>query len=102
MEIEKLTEMFCENEAVPVKLILHCPECGLQHIDARGASTRWANNDHPPATTTWTSPPHRSHLCHDCGHIWRPADIPTEGVAAIKTRGKADSPQGASDGAGGK
>ena len=85
------------TNTVPLKLILHCPECGLQHIDAPGASTRWANNDHPPATTTWTNPPHRSHLCHDCGHIWRPADIPTEGVAAIKTRGKADSPQGASD-----
>lgn len=35
---------------------------------------------------------HRSHLCHGCGHIWRPADVPTNGVAAVKTKGKADSP----------
>src|SRR5574340_600312 len=23
----------------------------------------------------WDNPPHRSHLCHGCGHIWRPADV---------------------------
>ena len=39
----------------------------------------------------WNNPPHRSHLCHSCGHIWRPADVPTNGVAAIKTKGSADS-----------
>ena len=35
---------------------------------------------------------HRSHLCHGCGHIWRPADVPTEGVAHIETVGLNDSP----------
>ncbi len=38
-----------------------------------------------------TGLPHRSHLCHGCGHIWRPADVPTNGVVATKTKGKADS-----------
>jgi hypothetical protein len=40
----------------------------------------------------WTNPPHRTHLCHSCGHKWRPADVATNGVAAVKTRGKDDSP----------
>src|SRR5690606_32607345 len=38
----------------------------------------------------WTNPPHRSHLCAGCGFTWRPADVPTNGVAAIKTRGRDD------------
>lgn len=61
----------------PIPMVLHCPSCGLQHIDA--------------PTEEWNNPPHRSHLCHGCGFIWRPADVPTTGVAAIQTRGKADS-----------
>lgn len=62
----------------PIGMVLHCPACGLQHVDA--------------ATPTWPNDPHRSHLCAGCGHIWRPADVPTNGVAAVKTHGKNDSP----------
>jgi hypothetical protein len=40
---------------------------------------------------TWDNPPHRSHLCHGCGLIWRPADVPTTGIATIGTRGKGDT-----------
>lgn len=58
----------------PIDMVLHCPKCHLQHIDET------------------TSACHRSHLCHGCGHIWRPADVPTNGVAAVKTRGSFDSP----------
>lgn len=80
----------------PIDMVLHCPACGLQHVDAPeagsgydlsgpdDAETRWSNPE-------WTNPPHRSHLCHGCGHIWRPADVATNGVAAVKTKGKADS-----------
>ena len=64
----------------PIKMILHCPRCHLQHID-----------EPDERTPDWTNPPHRSYLCHGCGFIWRPADVPTEGIAAIETRGKADS-----------
>jgi len=66
----------------PIDMVLHCPACGMQHVDAP--------QDHP--LDPWLNPPHRSHLCKGCGHIWRPADVPTNGVAAVKTRGKADSP----------
>lgn len=88
----------------PIDMILHCPECGLQHVDKANtdevlmaASER--GFDHGSADwqnfvdrETWDNPPHRSHLCARCGHVWRPADVPTNGVAAIKTKGQRDSP----------
>ena len=84
-------------EPAPINMILHCPACHLQHVDkpegtfipgfTADESAAW-NKEHG----LWDNPPHRSHLCHGCGHIWRPADVPTNGVAAIKTKGKADSP----------
>lgn len=61
----------------PIRMILFCPSCGVQHVDAPA----------PP----WTNPPHRSHLCAGCGHIWRPADVETAGVAEIATKGQDDS-----------
>lgn len=66
---------------VPVPMLLWCPApgCGAQHIDA------------PEPETGWTNPAHRSHTCHACGAIWRPADFATTGVAAILTKGKADT-----------
>jgi len=67
----------------PLPMLLFCPRCGLQHIDA------------PDEMTGWINPPHRSHLCADCGCIWRPADVPTSGVLAIATSGKADNWKGA-------
>jgi hypothetical protein len=66
--------------AAPIQMILHCPNCHTQHIDAPDERT-----------ASWTNPPHRSHLCHACGDIWRPADVPTEGVRAIRTKGSNDS-----------
>ena len=68
----------------PIDMVLHCPACGLQHID--GPDER---------TPGWANAPHRSHMCHGCGHIWRPADVATNGVLAVKTKGKADSPPAA-------
>jgi len=64
---------------VPIDLLLWCPRCLKLHVDA------------PDPATGWTNPPHRSHLCHNCGTVWRPADVPTNGVAAIATRGEADT-----------
>lgn len=75
-----------------IDMVLHCPKCGLQHIDAP---------DHPyyggmltvdGFTPRWDNPPHRTHLCAGCGHKWRPADVPTNGVPAVQTKGKDDSP----------
>jgi len=58
-------------------MLLWCPKCNAQHIDEPSEG--------------WDNPPHRSHLCHDCGCIWRPADVPTNGVKDIKTAGDADT-----------
>lgn len=67
-------------DEAPIPMILHCPSCGLQHID-----------EPDERTPDWSNPPHRSHLCHGCGCIWRPADVATEGVRTISTAGKADT-----------
>lgn len=75
--------------AIPIPMILFCPACGVQHIDAPEPSLGPRFQD-PGRSDEWTNPPHRSHLCAGCGHIWRPADVATEGVAAILTRGKHD------------
>lgn len=90
-----------------IDMVLHCPKCGLQHIDKDNSEDlrieaaelgvdregerrleRWIEE------REWPNPPHRSHLCQNrkCGHIWRPADVPTNGVAAIKTAGTKDDP----------
>jgi hypothetical protein len=66
----------------PIDMVLFCPSCGTQHIDA------------PDPQKNWDNRPHRSHACQNpaCGHQWRPADVDTNGVRAIKTRGDSDSP----------
>jgi hypothetical protein len=66
------------ENTLPVPMLLYCPECGSQHVDA-------------PDGKGWDNPPHRSHFCHECHTIWRPADVATEGVRAIGTVGKADT-----------
>lgn len=76
--IADLVDAFTAGERTD--LVLHCPVCHLQHVD-----------EPDERTPDWTNPPHRSHLCHGCGCIWRPADVPTNGVRAIATRGQADS-----------
>jgi hypothetical protein len=68
-----------ENVVDRIDMILPCPKCGTIHVDT------------PEPEKGWDNPPHKSHLCHSCGCIWRPADIPTNGVATIKTRGKNDT-----------
>jgi hypothetical protein len=71
-----------EPEAAPIPMVLFCPECGQQHIDK------------PEPEDGWENPPHKSHKCvgpNGCGCIWRPADVPTDGVAAIETHGTADT-----------
>ena len=63
----------------PIDMILNCHRCDYQHVDL------------PEPEKGWTNPPHKSHLCHRCGYVWRPADVPTNGVEAIKTKGSGDN-----------
>jgi hypothetical protein len=105
----RLTEAKVRGASPPLDMVLHCPACGLQHIDApsvevgylreRGVTCTpvpdaphglvWSDGVARPYP--WNNPPHRSHLCAGCGHIWRPADVPTNGVEAVKTKGREDS-----------
>lgn len=78
-----------QAEREPIDMVLHCQKCGMQHIDAPEDADCDGEVVH---SFGWSNPPHRSHLCHGCGHVWRPADVPTNGVQAVKTKGKADSP----------
>lgn len=78
----------CAQPAVaqPVDMVLYCPKCHTQHIDAPEP----ARGDWPKG---WTNPPHKSHLCQNkaCGHIWRPSDTPTNGVIATASGKDADT-----------
>jgi hypothetical protein len=81
VEVKSALELFDKAQPVkPIDMILPCPRCGKLHVDA------------PEPENGWTNPPHKSHLCHGCGTIFRPADVPTNGVAQIKTRAEKDSP----------
>jgi len=65
----------------PVDMLLFCPICDWQHVDAPDEQT-----------PGWDNPPHKSHLCRMCGHIWRPSDRPTNGILMITTKGEKDGP----------
>lgn len=60
----------------PVDMLLYCPACLDQHIDAPKGD--------------WTNPPHKTRQCQNpkCRHLWRPSDYPTNGVSKIKTSGQ--------------
>lgn len=47
-----------------IDMILHCPMCHERHIDVGDFATRQ----------------HHTHACQHCGHVWRPAIVPTRGV----------------------
>ena len=77
----------------PVDMVLYCPKCGTQHIDAPEPSmltedAAMYGGDWP---SRWKNPPHKSHLCHVCAHIWRPSDTPTNGVARTASGKDADT-----------
>lgn len=94
-------------DCAPIPMVLHCPSCHAQHVDKAEEPPRLANGDVAHGCEMcdgddectcpgwkpwwWTNPPHRSHLCHACGCIWRPADVATVGVTAVETRGKVDT-----------
>jgi len=62
---------------IVIDMVLYCPKCGMQHIDE--------------PYSEWTNPPHRSHLCAGCGHIWRPSDTATNGVLRTASGKDADT-----------
>jgi hypothetical protein len=65
----------------PIEIVIHCPECGEQHIDE------------PVVSLGWTNPPHRTHLCEFCGITWRPCSRHTVGVASVPQGPKSTWPR---------
>lgn len=68
-----------KDHGKPLDVVLHCPACKQQHIDA-------------PEYPDWRNPPHRTHKCAGCGAQWTPADTNTNGVRAIKPGSSATWP----------
>ena len=58
-------------ESAPIDMLLFCPRCGMQHVDA------------PNEAQGWTNPPHATHTCQGCGLLWRPSNVNTNGVLHI-------------------
>lgn len=58
----------------PIDMLLFCPRCQQQHIDA------------PEPEKGWTNPPHATHTCKFCGLNWRPSNDLTNGVRFIEVQ----------------
>lgn len=93
------------REIDPVDLLLYCPNCFEQHVDEAKPDVcencGAAEVEHPKeghdeqvggciAFTAWLNPPHKSHRCNFCNHVWRPADVPTNGVIKLQSKGQRD------------
>jgi hypothetical protein len=91
----------------PIDVVLFCPQCFMQHIDKAEPDVcelcGEGRESHPEIGkvrrcqqtgqefTSWLNPPHKSHRCHKCNFVWRPADVPTNGVLKPKTVGSNDT-----------
>jgi hypothetical protein len=75
---------------MPTPMLLACPKCQMPHID-KSDPTKCKNcggkhlNVSEASTCCdepepWTNPPHKTHRCEHCNHLWRPFDFPTYGV----------------------
>lgn len=70
MAIQNVKAMFqgapaaAEVQPQPIPMLLWCPECCDRHIDEGEFATK----------------SHHTHACQKCGHVWRPAIVPTLGV----------------------
>jgi hypothetical protein len=63
-EAERDAALKRAEQAEPVPMLLHCPECRARHVDVGEFATKH----------------HHTHACQSCGMVWRPAIGPTRGV----------------------
>lgn len=92
---------YCRTQRVsPVPAILHCPKCGLQHIDRPETDAEYAARLHESAwwelggvqPERWNNPPHASHKCAGCKWVWRPMPCASNGVVNHGSAGELDQP----------
>lgn len=62
--VERLTQANLDLQLKQTDMLLWCPECHERHIDEGDFETK----------------EHHTHACQHCGHVWRPAIVPTRGV----------------------
>lgn len=70
----------------PIPMVLHCPACRFQHVDAADEHRLTCSYNLGASCDCglyWTNPPHRTHLCKACGHLWKPANVATTGVQEL-------------------
>lgn len=68
-EFDDLTDSVLRRTDVPcppIAMILFCPGCHEQHVDADAPRRR-----------------HHTHLCDSCGHEWKPSHAATMGVRSL-------------------
>ena len=86
-----------------IDMVIFCPNCHLQHIDmvthdicrlcGRNVDAHDFGYD-CDQFSPWLNPPHKSHRCARCNLVFRIADVPTNGVTQIQTKGKYDTWKG--------
>lgn len=76
----------------PLDIVIFCPKCSFQHIDAADPycencgklpEEHYAGGPGCDAFKEWTNPPHKTHRCKNCNNTFRPAHVPTNGVAEL-------------------
>jgi hypothetical protein len=94
-----VSKLATSHDAEPVPMVLHCPKCGVQHIDAsneeevritaaeRGFVVGSRDWEDFIEKNEWLNPPHKTHQCQSCKHEWRPFDYATTGVASMIVSG---------------
>lgn len=60
------------DASAPIPMLLYCPRCEKQHIDA------------PEPEKQWSNPPHATHTCKGCGLLWRPSNRNTTGIEKLE------------------
>lgn len=80
---------------MPVEIVFSCPQCCEPHVDeARPWICETCGLPEPGCTcvtfAAWLNPPHKSHRCERCNHVWRPSDVQTNGVKETRTKGQRD------------
>jgi hypothetical protein len=69
--VKAQAQVIDEERKRPIDMLLFCPRCQKQHVDA------------PEPDKGWDNPPHATHTCKFCGLNWRPSNAITNGVAQI-------------------
>lgn len=64
VESEAYARVEAPPPPAPIPMLLWCPECGNRHVDVGEFGLK----------------EHHTHACQHCGHVWRPAIVPTVGV----------------------